>query len=218
MKKPPKTALKITGLSAALVFVLLSGGWVRPGNLSQEKAGELVASKKIGYFTYLSDEVSAALLVDVELAKMRKTEKYIPLAFKLANKGVLALKVKRQSFQLLDPAEETVSMPAFKALEAAYKNYSADARYYARKVFVEGDIQTSFSSFRKLQCSFFPHPYKDSVLHDVLIEEVELPQGTFVEDLIYFPRLKSDAPGQVLRLRILDEKLEPYVEVGFVID
>jgi len=217
-KRHPKTALRIIGLSVSLVFVLCSGGWVLRGTALQEKAGNLEPSKKIGYFSYLYEDAVVAFLVDVELAKMRKTEEYIPLAVQLANKGVQALKIKRQSFQLLDPSETAYSMPGFKTVEKVYKNYSADAKYYARKVFVEGDVQTSFSSFRKLQCSFFPHPYKDSVLHDVLIEEVVLPQGTFAEDLLYFPRPKSVVPGQVFRLRILDEKLEPYAEVGFIVD
>jgi len=217
-KRCPRTALRIIGLSVLLVFVLCSGGWGLRGTSLQEKAGSLEPSRKIGYFIYIYEDATAALLVDVELAKLRKTEEYIPLAIRLANKGVQALKIQRQSFQLLDPAEAAYSMPGFKTVEKAYKNYSADAKYYARKVFVEGDIQTSFSSFRKLQCSFFPHPYKDSVLHDVLIEEVVLPQGTFIEDLLYFPKPKSVEPGQVFRLRLLDEKLEPHAEVGFIID
>jgi hypothetical protein len=214
-----KTALKITGLCSGLVFLLFAGGWALSSHrLQQEKPASLVPSRKVGYFAYLSEEVSTSLLVDVELARMRKAEKYIPLSVKLANKGLKALKIQRQSLVLVDPAEGTYAMPEFKALEADYKQYSADARYYARKIFTEGDLQTSFSSFRKLLCSFFPHPYKDSQLHDVLIEDVEIPQGSFIEDLIYFPRPEEEAAGQVLRLRLLDEKLEPYAEVGFIID
>jgi hypothetical protein len=218
-KADPRTALRIIGPSVGLVLLLLAGAWALSGDfLRQEKPGSLLPSRKIGYFSYLSEDNSTALLVDVELARMRKAEKYIPLAVKLANKGLKTLKIQRSSWVLLDPAEAAYSMPGFKALEADYKPYSADARYYARKIFTEGDLQTSFSSFHKLPCSFFPHPYKDSLLHDVLIEDVEIPQGNFIEDLIYFPRPKEEAPGQVFRLRLLNDKLEPYAEVGFVID
>jgi len=218
MKAQAKTALQIIVLFGWLVPALLAGGIVLGGSLLQEKEGGIEPSRKIGYFTYLNEDVSVALFVEVELARMRTTEKYIPLAIKLANKGIYALRVIRQSFQLVDSANETYSMPGFKALEAAYDKYSLDAKYFARKIFIEGDTLTSFSSFRKLPCSFFPHPYKDSVLHDVLIQDVELPQGSFIEDLIYFPKPKNGAPRQVLRLRLLDNELEPYIDVGFVID
>ena len=218
MKARATTALQIIVLLGSLGFIFLSDGTILRGSLYQEQEGRLEPSRKMGYFTYLNEDVSVALLVDVELARMRKAEKFIPLAIKLANKGIRTLKVNRQSLQLVDPANEAYTMPGFKAVEAVYNKYSLDAKYYARKVFTEGDMLTSFSTFRKLPCSFFPHPYKDSDLHDVLIENIELPQGSFIEDLIYFPRPKSEAPGQVLRLMLLDSDLESYIDVGFVID
>jgi hypothetical protein len=218
MKFRPNNVFGAIGPSACLILALLSAGSAGGGNPAQEQAGSPVPSRKIGYFTYLNEEVSAVLMVDVELARMRKDENYIPLSMKLANKGLHALKIGRQSFELLDPADAAYSMPGFKALEAVYKKYSADAKFYARKIFTEGDVQTSFSTFRKLPCSFFPHPAKDSTMHDVLIEEVEIPQGSYIEDLLYFPRPKGSEPGQVLRLRLLDEDREPFIEVGFVIE
>jgi hypothetical protein len=218
MKFRHKTALGAIGASAWLVFALLSAGPAGRGNPVQEAAENPAPSRKISYFTYLNEEAAAVLMVDVELARMRKEEGTIPLSMKLANKSLQPLKIDRQSFALIDPAGAAYSMPGFKALEAVYKKYSADAKFYARKIFTEGDVQTSFSSFRKLPCSFFPHPAKDSQMHDVLIEEVEVPQGSYIEDLLYFPRPKGYAPGQVLRLRLLDEDREPHIEVGFIIE
>lgn len=218
MKGHPKTSLRKICPTGWILFFLVSGGMALRGSLHQEKAGGLEPSRKIGYFTYLNEDVSLALLVDVELAKMRTAEKYIPLGIKLANKGIKTLRVTRKSFELIDPANDAYPMPGFKALEAVYNKYSLDAKYYARKLFTEGDLLDAFSSFRKLPCSFFPHPYKDSVLHDVLIEDVQLPQGSFIEDLIYFPKPRTEAPGQVFRLTLLDDELEPYIDVGFVID
>jgi len=218
MRLHPKTAAYTIGPSALLVGALLAAGPAGSGNPAQETPGGLVPSQKISYFTYLNEEAAAVLLVDVELARLRKDENYIPLSMKLANKGLFTLKLGRPSFVLVDPADATYPMPGFKALEAVYKKYSADAKFYARKIFTEGDVQTSFSSFRKLPCSFFPHPAKDSQMHDVLVEEVEIPQGSFVEDLLYFPRPKGYAAGQVLRLRLLDGDGEPVIEVGFIIN
>jgi hypothetical protein len=212
------TSLNKFFLSGCLAVIFLSGGIILGRGLFQEEKEALTPTRKIGYFTFLNEDRSVALIVDVELARMRKTEKFLPLGIRVANKDIYPLKVDRQSFLLVDPTDRTYSMPGYKEVGAAYDKYSLDAKYYALKLFSEGDIMTGFASFRKLPCSFFPHPYKASAMHDVLIDSIEIPQGSFVQDLIYFPRPGSDVTGQKLRLRLQSPELEEPCEVAFIVD
>ena len=89
-------------------------------------------------------------------------------------------------------------MSGNKEISASYSKYALDAKYYARKVFKEGDPMTAFASFLKIPCSFFPHSLqRRAVIHDVLIDSVDLPQRSFIEDLVYFPNPKPvGAAGQ----------------------
>jgi len=218
MKSRKTTILSLLVLSGCLAVGLFSGRMILGRSLGQEEKEALAPTRKIGYFTFLNEDRSVALVVDVELARMRKAEKYLPLGIRLANKDIYTLKLDRQSLLLVDSADKTYSMPGYKQVEAAYDKYSLDAKYYARKLFTEGDILTGFASFLKLPCSFFPHPFKDSVMHDILIDSIDMPQRSFIEDLVYFPNPGSDVAGQKLRLRLQGPELEEPCEVAFVVD
>ncbi len=218
MKSRKTIILTLLVLSGCLAVGLFPGRMILGRSLNQEEKEALAPTRKIGYFTFLNEDRSVALLVDVELARMRKAEKYLPLGIRVANKDIYSLKVNRQSLLLVDEAEGKYSMPGFKELEAAYNKYSLDAKYFARKVFSEGDIVTGFASFQKLPCSFFPHPFKDSVMHDILIDSIDMPQRSFIEDLVYFPKPGSDLAGQKLRLRIQGPELEEPCDVAFIIE
>jgi hypothetical protein len=218
MSENQSKRLKRFALSGCLAVLCLSGGMVLSRDLILQGKEVPGLGRKIGYFTYLDEDRSTALAVDVELARMRKSEKYLPLGIWVANKDTSTLKIDRQSLLLVDEADKTYPMSGNKEISASYSKYALDAKYYARKVFKEGDPMTAFASFLKIPCSFFPHSYKASGIHDVLIDSVDLPQRSFIEDLVYFPNPKPGAAGQTLRLRIQEPELEEPLEVGFVVD
>ncbi len=213
----PKRVTRLV-LSVCLIAAFSWGGMTLRSSLIRQGKDIAGLGRKIGYFTYLDEDRSTALAADVELARMRKAEKYVPLRIWVANKSVSTLKIDRQSLLLVDEAGKTFSMPGFKVVEASYNKYSLDAKYYAREVFKEGDLMTAFSSFQKIPCSFFPQFYKTRGIHDVLIDTVDLPQRSFIEDLVYFPNPGAEAMGKALRLRLQEPELEEPLEVGFVVD
>ena len=89
MKSRKTTILSLLVLSGLVWLVLcLSGGMVLSRDLILQGKEVPGLGRKIGYFTYLDEDRSTALAVDVELARMRKSKKYLPLGIWVANKDI----------------------------------------------------------------------------------------------------------------------------------
>ena len=106
MKSRKTTILSLVVLSGCLAVGLFSGGMILGRSLSQEEKEASAPSRKIGYFTFLNEDRSVALVVDVELARLRKAEKYLPLGIRVANKDIYTLKLDRQSLLLVDSGRQ----------------------------------------------------------------------------------------------------------------
>ena len=209
---------KFSGLMLLFLGLGLASCAPRFSESQTRRSPEAARTRKAGSYFFLAESRSVSLMVDVELARMRRTENYLPLVIMLANKDLYELSLDRDSLLLLDPNEDAYLMPGFQEINTSYDKFSFDARYYAFQAAAGNDALTSFSFFRKERCSFYPHPYKDSILQDALVESVHLPQKSFIKDLIYFPMPKTGVSGQRFRLRLLSPELEVPFEMEFFID
>ncbi len=209
---------QINSFSVILVLALLSSGIIGKGEAhrGQQQASE--STRKISPFAFLNETHEAALVVDVELARMRKSEAYIPLMVWLAKKSLYSLAIDRSSFLFVDSDGNVTSMAEPREVRAGYSQYDLDAQFYVQKISAGGTLLTAFSFFEELQCRFFPHPLRHKFRVDTLVDNVTLRQKSFLADLIYFPRQKEIVSGQGFRLRVESDGLEEPLEVAFNLD
>ena len=171
------------------------------------------AAKKLSAYGFVADKGDASMVVDVDMARWRGQEKYIPLGVVLGHTEAKTLHADRGSFTLTDPKGQTHALPDSIAVLKGYgPNLLANDYSVYRRL-------DDYASMRFLSChlipgvAFFPNPAGQP---GVLYDHVELPMRTFFKALLYFPNPAGKDPG-TYTLTYDDPKSGTRIEVPFVI-
>lgn len=191
-----KTVLLVGGLALLTLAALAAG-----------------TAKKLSAYGFVADHGDAAMVVDVDMARWRGQEKYIPLGVVLGHTEAKTLYADRGSFTLTDPTGQKHALPDSEAVLKGYgpNLLSTDYGVYRRL--------DDYASMRFLSCrlipgvAFFPNP---AGMPGVLYDHVELPLRTYFKALLYFPNPGGKEKG-IYTLTYDDPKSGTHIEVPFEI-
>jgi hypothetical protein len=169
---------------------------------------------KLSAYGYIGRSGDATLVVDMDAARFRGQEKYIPLLVWLGQNEPKTLHADRSSFSLKDPDGQVHALATPQEVTASYgpAQIANDYRYvrqqqqdYASMVFLDS---------RPLRnVAFFPNPAgRPGILYD----RVELPNRTYFRTLLYFSNPAGKAKGDYT-LIYDDPVSKTHIEVPFTI-
>lgn len=171
--------------------------------------------QKYSTYSFKRETKELVMIVDVELARMRMEENYIPLHIKIANKRLPRLVITRESLTLIDEgSQKSYPMPESIEVEKNYNKLAPDHKFKSQTGFLVDQMTTSFSGYIQAQSNFFPQTQGAARV----IERVYIRQLGFMEDLIYFPMPEGGVKGKLLRLRLESAELKAPFDFVFAVD
>lgn len=167
---------------------------------------------KLSLFGFKSEKGSFKVVVDTEIARLRKAEKYIPLIVFIGHSENKSITLNRSSFVLVYPDGEKESLPKYEDVISNYGGnlMSNDYEHFKR---IGDYAKSSYLSWKYLRkVTFFPNPATKNIMYD----NVELPNRTYFKTLLYFPNKETNVEGTYkLIIKVPKEDFE--IEVPFMI-
>jgi hypothetical protein len=169
--------------------------------------------QKYSAYAYKAENREAALIVDYEVARLRKEEKYFPLDVMIANKKLPAVTVTRDSLILIDSTGKLYNMATIAEIQNDYKKLLADSDLKYSTFESEQQALTGFSYFERQRSNFYPLQAGGARVTERVILR---PRG-YIDDRLYFPMPDTGIDRQKLTLRLLAAELEEPIEVVFTV-
>jgi len=168
---------------------------------------------KAGAYSYKSEDREVSMVVDYEVARLRKEENYFPLDVMIANKKLAQVTVTRDSLILIDPDGKLYNMASIQEIQENYPKLWADSQFRESSAFTDTQALTSFTNYQPQRSNFFPEAAGGArVTNRVIIR----PRG-YIDDRIYFPRPEKGVDKQKLILRLVAPELDTPFDVVFAI-
>jgi hypothetical protein len=158
--------------------------------ISLASAGVTLAGSSDKIFT--TKTADAWVYVNVELARKRTQEGYIPLVVGVMNNSRNNVDLTRESFALIGPAGQRIPAATVQEIREGYPKLSLDYRW------LEQVTPLRILGVRGVQfipSHFYPGLYKGSA---VVISTVQLSQRFFTADILYFKKPEGFTTGTLV--------------------
>jgi hypothetical protein len=168
---------------------------------------------KLSTYGFVGRSGDAALIVDMDVARYRGSEKYIPVLIWLGHTDNKTLYADRSSFTLTDPKGDKIPLASSQEVTKDYGPtlISNDYTYIRRMPNYGSMVYLANRPIRSV--AFFPNP---SGAPGILYDNVELPNRTYFWALLYFANPAGKDGGQYT-LTYNDPKSHTLIEVPFTI-
>lgn len=190
-------------LQALAVSTLVVGLTVAP-----LLAVETGVSEKLGLSTYADREGPVTVVVDSYAASLRESDPFIPIRIAL---GIVAksktVRFGLESFTLMDRKGNEVPLASYLDVQNGYDKRLADDAVLAQRPMM---LDSRFDALDRVDSHFFPSPAG----RGTRATRVELAPGTWLQDVLYFPRPPAGTRG-VLTLKIRGKGLDHTIAVRF---
>lgn len=166
-------------------------------------------SEESAYFVYREKAEDVTFLVDAFSAYFAEGQPYVPLHVGVARFKGSTLELTLESFRLVDSEGNSVYPAPFADLSHDYERLQQDKQLMIERPMSVGD---EFSILSPISATFYPVTQSPRMA----TERVELPNGTWWQDSIYFPMPPAGLGGVMsmdLRLKGLDAPITVRFEV-----
>jgi hypothetical protein len=190
--------------TAALLLTACAGG-------SQPATLEPV-SRTLGPFVYIEEGSEVVITVGTLATRARAESNFFPLEIGMANKNQLqTLILSRESFTVeVGDGEEIPAASAADVIEH-YRAMEADRGLFRSREFTA----LKFDRYRRVETRLYPNSQRRG---GVVREQIELPSGTYFQDVLYFPNPGFSLRGQTARLMVRLRAGEDPLVVAFKIE
>ena len=196
------------------VSILLGLAVLAAGCATVGPAGTGGEASKTATFNYTWQDTNLAIVLDVELARMRTEEPYFPLGIKIANKRLNRIIVDRETLFLVDETDTVYPMPSVEELSLQYNKLTPDNKFKSQTGVLGDQIMTGFSMYRKAVGRLFPQTQGGGRT----VNTIYVQTNGYMEDLVYFPMPKGGIRGKTLRLRLDVYELGKPLDVAFRVE
>lgn len=165
-------------------------------------------SDKLSPYNYREEGTLVRMVVGVDAARYIRSEPYFPLFVQVVNKSKTTFAVGRESFLLEDSLGRQYGVAPASEVATRYPRLDVD-----RRLFRENRAITSngVALFTPIGSDFYP----SSSRRALIIDQVQLPPKSLMEDVLYFPIPESGLNGVPLRLLFRAQGLSEPIMVVF---
>ncbi|HHQ49261.1 MAG TPA: hypothetical protein ENK19_10330 [Acidobacteria bacterium] len=158
--------------------------------VSLASAGVTLAGQSDKIFTTKTQD--AWVYVNVDLARKRTKEGYIPLVVGVMNNSKNNVNLTRSSFKLIGPAGEEIPAATVQEIREGYPKLDLDYRWLQQ---VTPMRILGVRGVQFIPSHFYPGLYEGS---SVVINTVQLGQRFFTADILYFKKPKGFTTGTLV--------------------
>jgi hypothetical protein len=193
----------------AAVWALAVGLTVAACAPRQTTPGLAPYSPTLGPFIYYEEGKEVLLTVGAFATRQRPADTFVPVEIGMANKDLdRTLILSRESFTLQVGDGEEIEMADAPSVIEGYRALEADRRLFRSREFTAA----KFDRYRVVASSFYPNsPGRRGLVRDT----VELPPGTYFQDVLYFKNPGFSLAGLSLRLLVRLRANEDPLVVAF---
>lgn len=172
--------------------------------------------RKLSTFAWIEEGDLATLIVGTRAGRYREDDPYVPLEICVANRGLRALTLSRESFVLVDAEGRRYPCAGPKELLEGYEFLDMDRRLAE----LQEIVFNRFAAFTRYPSQFSPTregpatPRGSTIVRDV----TTLPKFGYLIDYLYFPRPEAGVMGSKLELTMAAPELDNPIYVRFVIE
>ena len=153
------------------------------------------------------------LWANIGLTIQRLDEDYIPMVVMIVNHDSESVLIDRDAIRLVGPDGLRYPMPTLKELRKNYRKTGLDGRAMSGA----GIPYEVWQQNRMLlESNFFPNTLTDR--RAIVVDEITLPSGYALIDLVYFARPKGLEGGSSFMLEVYGEGWESPVRLGIVLN
>jgi hypothetical protein len=169
-------------------------------------------SPTLGPFIFYEEGSEVLLTVGAFATRQRASDPFFPVEVGMANKDPSrTLILSRESFTIQVGDGEEIEMADAPSIIEGYPALEADRRLFRSREFTAA----RFDRYRSVASSFYPNsPGRLGLVRDT----VEVPPGTYFQDVLYFRNPGFPLKGQVLRLLVRLRANEDPLVVAFKVD
>lgn len=158
---------------------------------------------------FKGENVHGEVWANVGLTIQRLDEDYVPLVVMIANHDREPVLIDRDALRLIGPNGQRYPMPTLKELRKNYRKTGIDARAVSGAGI---PYEVWRQNRRLLESNFFPNTLTDR--RALVVDEVTLPTGYALIDLVYFARPKGLERGASFILEVQALEWSGPVRVG----
>jgi len=153
------------------------------------------------------------LWANIGLTIQRLDEDYIPMVVMIVNHDRAPVLIDRDALRLIGPDGERYPMPTLKELRKNYRKIGLDGRAVSGAGI---PYEVWQQNRRLLESNFFPNTLTDR--RAIVVDEVTLPSGYALIDLVYFARPRGLETGDSFILEARGLGWNGPVRVGIILN
>lgn len=162
-------------------------------------------SPKLSTFVFKEESKYYLMTVGVNAARMHDADEYVPLSVVVVNRSLTPMMIYRESFTMVDP----VSGARYGMAGVAEVRRQGKLDYDRKLMDVE-HMGLKLSPYRRTPSAFFPS-------QELVRDQIELHQGQFIIDNLYFPRPEGQFLGKTFELHLDAKGLESPLFIVFTV-
>lgn len=175
--------------------------------------GAAPAADRPGQIVFKAESALGEVWANVGLTRQRLDQDYVPIVVLVANRSREPVIVDRDAIRLIGADGRRSPMPTLQELRKGYGKTGLDGR----AVSGAGIPYEVWQQNRRLiESNFFPNLSTDR--RGIVIDEVTLPFGYAMIDLLYFAKPSGLAPGQPVILEVQPVGWDVPIRLGIVFD
>ena len=207
MRLNPRIAFAVVALLALTGVAVLSAGVFRaePYPSWQEKG----ISQKLNLFTFYEEKDGLKVFVSAEVMRFHDKETYVPMLISVGNNNSRPVVMTPEEFILTDDKGVYYPLADHKDLLSEYKKSGFDGNLLENAQF----LGNKFVAFQRVPSLFYPNFTATGVRN----ERVQLPEGTYLADMLYFRKPIGPLEGRIFTFTVYFPQQETQMDVKFVV-
>ncbi len=207
MRLNPRFALAVVALLAFTGVAVVSAGVFRaePYPSWQEKG----ISQKLNLFTFYEENDGLKVFVSAEVMRFHDKDTYVPMLISVGNNNSRPVLMTPEEFILTDDKGVYYPLASHKDLLSEYKKSGFDGNLLKNAQF----LGNKFVAFERVPSLFYPNFTATGVRN----ERIQLPEGTYLADMLYFRKPIGPLEGRIFTFTVYFPQQETQMDVKFVV-
>ena len=207
MRLNARFAVAVVALVVLTGMAVVSAGVFRaePYPSWQEKG----ISQKLNLFTFYEEKDGLKVFVSAEVMRFHDKETYVPMLISVGNNNSRPVLMTPEEFILTDDKGVYYPLADHKDLLSEYKKSGFDGNLLENAHF----LGNKFVAFQRVPSLFYPNFTATGVRN----ERIQLPEGTYLADMLYFRKPIGPLEGRIFTFTVYFPQQETQMDVKFVV-
>jgi hypothetical protein len=166
-------------------------------------------SQTLNLFTFYEEHDGLKVFVGSEPMRFHDEETYVPMLISVGNGNAVPVRITPSEFVLTDDQGVYYPLAEHEDLQSEYKKSGFDAKLIQNSQF----LGSKFVAFERIPSQFYPNVSATGVRN----ERIQLPQGTFLADVLYFRKPLGAMEGRTFTFTVYFPQQETQMDVKFVV-